>query len=181
MNIRNLQAIVAATAGLAFLIVMVVAGALPEQRQLVRFEARGVMQLEPGRISRVALTRGERKVILLRTPDGGWAVVGGGTLSAETAGKLSLAVQSMNTAGPVRVMQPADYQGASPREFGLDPPRLSLSLFEGKRPEITAHLGARNPEDILQYMTVDGREELFLMSLFVGKQWEAVAGEVLKK
>ena len=67
----------------------------------------------------------------MRTPDGGWARDGGAPLDPAIAKRLSLAVQFMNTSGPVRVMEPAEYQGTNPREFGLDQPQLSIALFEG--------------------------------------------------
>lgn len=181
MKNRTLWTALAAAAAFAFLVVMVISGALPEQRQLVKFEAKGIMKLEPDRISRVELHQSERKAVLLRTPDGGWATQGGNALSAEMAKKLSLAVQFMNTAGPIRVMEPEDLAGTNLRDFGLDQPRLTFTLFADAQPVLGARFGAHNPEDTAQYMTVDGRKELFLMSRFVGQEWESVAGGVLAK
>jgi len=181
MSSRNLWTTVAAVAGLAFLIVMIVSGALPQQRQLVKFEAKGVMKLEPDLVTRVEIHQGDSKAVLLRAPGGGWVAEGGGTLSAEVAKKVSLAVQFMNTAGPIRVMEPEELAGTNLRDFGLDPPRLTCTLFAGTQNVIGAHFGAHNPEDTAQYMTVDGRKELFLMSRFVGQEWESVASGVLAK
>ncbi len=181
MKNRTLWTALAAAAAFAFLVAMVISGALPEQRQLVKFEAKGIMKLEPDRISRVELHQSERKAVLLRTPDGGWATQGGNALSAEMAKKLSLAVQFMNTAGPIRVMEPEDLAGTNLRDFGLDQPRLTFTLFADAQPVLGARFGAHNPEDTAQYMTVDGRKELFLMSRFVGQEWESVAGGVLAK
>jgi hypothetical protein len=170
----------AAALALGFLVLMVVTGALPGQRQLVKFEPKGVMQLAPERISAVALRAGERSALFVRTPDGGWARDGGAPLDAELAKRLSLAVQFMYTSGPVRELSPSEYQGTDPREFGLDRPRLSIALFEGERPVIKAHFGGRNPDDFLQYVTVEGRRELFLLSRFVGTEWDAVAQATLR-
>ena len=181
MSSRSWWTAAAAAVALGFLILMVVTGALPGQRQLVKFEAKGVMQLEPERISAVALRAGERSALFVRTPDGGWARDGGTPLDPELAKRLSLAVQFMHTSGPVRELAPAEYQGTDPREFGLDQPRLSIALFEGARPVIAAHFGGRNPDDFLQYVTVEGRRELFLLSRFVGTEWEAVAQATLTR
>jgi len=38
---------------------------------------------------------------------------------------------------------------------------------------LRARFGARNAEDLLQYMTLDGRDGMYLMSRFVGQQWDA--------
>ena len=181
MNSRNFHATVAAVAGLAFLIVMVVLGALPEQRQLVKFEARGVMKLEPDLVTRVEIHQGESKAVLLRAHGGSWVAERGGALSAELSKKISLAVQFMNTAGPIRIIEAADLQGANLRDFGLDPPTLSVGLFQGAQAVIGVGFGTHNPEDIAQYMMVDGNRELVLMSRFVGQEWESVAGGVLAK
>ena len=181
MNSRNLQATLAGVAGLAFLTAMVVIGALPEQRQLVKFEPRGVMKLQPELISRVELHRATGKVALLRIADSHWTAEGGGALSAELSGKLSLAVQFMNTAGPIRIFGAAELQGANVRDFGLDPPRLSVVLYQGTQSVIGARFGAHNPEDTAQYMMLDGHPDVILMSRFVGQEWESVAGAVLAK
>jgi hypothetical protein len=159
---------------------MVVTGALPRQNQLVKFEAKGVMQLAPERISTVALRFGDRGAVFVRTPDGGWALDSGAPLDPVIAKRLSLAVQFMNTSGPVREMQPAEYQGTNSHEFGLDHPQLSVALFEGARPVLAAHFGGRNPDGYLQYVTVEGRHELFLLSSFVGEEWDAVAKAALR-
>jgi len=179
MTARTLGTTAAAVLALAFLTVMVMAGALPRQRHFVKFEAKGVMQLAPERISAVALHAGEHGAVFLRTPDGGWARDGGAPLDQALAKRLSLAVQFMNTSGPVRVMEPAETQGISPHEFGLDRPQLSIALFEGQHPVLASHFGGRNPDGYLQYVSVDGRPELFLLSRFVGEEWEAVAKATL--
>ncbi|HKB83330.1 MAG TPA: hypothetical protein VKD04_09020 [Burkholderiales bacterium] len=181
MKKNTLWTALAAAAAFAFLVAMVISGALPEQRQLVKFEAKGVMKLEPDRISRVELHQSERKAVLLRTPDGGWATQGGNAMSVEMAKKLSLAVQFMNTAGPIRVMQPEELAGTNPRDFGLDQPRLTITLFANAQPVLGARFGAHNPEDMAQYMMLDGRQDVILMSRFVGQEWESVAGGVFAK
>ena len=40
---------------------------------------------------------------------------------------------------------------------------------------LRAQFGGRNPDDMLQYMAMEGRPELVLMSRFVGQEWLAVA------
>jgi hypothetical protein len=180
LTARNLFSTAAAALAIGYLVLMVVVGALPEQRQLVKFEAKGVMQVPPERIGTVALRAGPRSAVFTRTPDGGWARDNGAALDSALAKRLSLAVQFMNTSGPVRVLQPTEFQGTNPHEFGLDQPKFSIALFEGSRPVLAAHFGGRNPDDFLQYVKVDGRSELFLISRFVGTEWEAVADATLK-
>ena len=168
----------AAFAAIGYLVAMVITGALPQQRQRVQFEARGVLQLAPERIARVELARGEDRAVLVRGPGATWTREGGGPLPAPLAEKLSLAVQYMHTAAPVRVLAAAELGGVAPREFGLDRPALSIALHADSGPVIRARFGGRNPDDMLQYMALDGRPEIVLMSRFVGEEWRAVADGV---
>jgi hypothetical protein len=163
----------AALASIAYLVAMVIGGALPELRSRVKFEAQGVMTLPPERIDRVEIERGATRVALARTSGGGWSRQGGEVLSVPVAAKVSLAVQYMRTAGPVRVMTAEEIRGIAPAEFGLAPPELSVALFAGPEQVLRARFGARNAEDLLQYMTLDGRDGMYLMSRFVGQQWDA--------
>jgi len=164
---------VAALASIGYLCAMVVGGALPELRNRVKFEARGVMTVAPERIDRVEIERGSMRVALIRTSSGGWSRAGGDALSVRLAAQVSLAVQYMHTSAPVRAMSADEIRGIAPAEFGLAPPALSVTLFAGPEPVLQARFGARNAEDLLQYMTLAGRDGLYLMSRFVGQQWDA--------
>ena len=61
----------AAFAAIGYLVAMVITGALPQQRQRVQFEAKGVLQLAPERIARVELARGADRAVLVRGPGAG--------------------------------------------------------------------------------------------------------------
>ena len=163
----------AAVASIGYLCAMVISGALPELRSRVKFEAQGVMTLAPERIDRVEIERGAARVALARTSNGGWSREGGEVLSVPVAATVSLAVQYMHTAGPVRTMMAEEIRGIAPAEFGLAPPVLTVTLFAGPERVLQARFGARNAEDLLQYMTLDGRDGMHLMSRFVGQQWDA--------
>lgn len=163
----------AALASVAYLVAMVVLGALPEYRNRVKFEANGVMTVAPETIDRVEIARAAARVSLARTA-AGWSVAGGEALPAELAAKVSLVVQFMRTAAPVRVMGVDEIRGVGAAEFGLERPRLSIALFAGPNPVLGARFGGRNAEDVLQYMALDGSDALYLMSRFVGQEWEAL-------
>ena len=125
MNTRNVATAAGAMVALAFLVVMVVVGALPQQKQLVKFEAKGVLRLAPEQVNKVAIRAGDRAGLFVRTGDG-WAREDGKPLDADTAKRLSMAVQFMNTSGPVRVLEPTEFKGTDAKQFGLDQPRLSI-------------------------------------------------------
>lgn len=160
-----------ATLALLYLIAMVVSGAMPVQRQLVRFEARGVLAIPPERILRLELSRGSQRLTLHRTGEKGWATADGTDIGA-AGRRVSTAVQMMHTSGPVREIEAADLAGVDSAPLGLDPPQLSATLYaEGGEPVLTARFGGRNPEEYLQYMRIDGDARLYLMSRFIGEEW----------
>jgi hypothetical protein len=175
---RSLVWSLAALASIGYLTAMVIGGALPELRSRVKFEAQGVMAVAPERIDRVEIERGTTRVALTRTGSSGWSRAGGEVLSVPVSDKVSLAVQYMRTARPVRVMTAEEIPGLAPAEFGLAPPALSVTLFAGPERVLRAHFGARNAEGLLQYMTLEGRDDMVLMSRFVGQQWEDAAEAV---
>jgi hypothetical protein len=174
MKRRPLLTALAAAAALAYLVAMTIAGALPQQKQLVKFEARGIMKLAPESIDRVNIQVGSRSATLLREGEG-WTVEGGGAIAPELGKRVSLAVQFMNTAAPLRMLDAPELTGSNPREFGLDPPRLRSTLYHGGETTLGAAFGEHNPDDTAQYMNLDGKPEVYLMSRFVGQDWEAVA------
>ncbi len=168
----------AGTAAAIFLVAMVITGSRPESRQLIKFEAKGVMHLAPERITKVDIESAGGRYTLTRTAEKAWVREGGAALATALAADTSMAVQFMNTSGPTREMTAEELRGAELAAFGLDHPRVSVTLYEGPTRVITAHFGAHNPGGLLQYMKVDGRDEVFLMSRFVGEQWEKVASGI---
>jgi hypothetical protein len=167
--------ILAGLVAIGYLVAMAVTGALPQNRQRVKFEAKGVLELAPERVVRVELARGADRAVFVRYQGAGWSREGAGPVAAPLAEKLSLAVQYMHTAGPLRVLEPAELGGADLRSFGLDRPVLSVALQPDSGPVLRAQFGGRNPDDMGQYMTVEGRGGVVLMSRFVGEEWRAVA------
>ncbi|MBX6740984.1 MAG: hypothetical protein IRY87_02920 [Acetobacteraceae bacterium] len=168
---RRLRYPLAMAFALVFLAAMVVSGAMPQQRQFVRFEAKGVLTLPPERILRVELSRDGEQVTLLRQGEKAW-IRADGTDLGTVGPRISMAVQVMHNSAPVREIGPAELAGADTAAFGLDPPRLTATLYgPGEEKVLTAHFGDLNPEEYLQYMRIDGDARLFLMSRFVGSGW----------
>ena len=173
---RHLLPVLAGLA-LLYLAAMVVSGAMPVQRQLVRFEAKGVLTLPPEEGTRVALSRGTQRVTLLRAGETEWATPGGVNIGAAGL-RVSKAVQIMHNSGPVREIEAPELAGRDAAPFGLDPPRLAVTLSGGDgEPVLAARFGEFNPEGYLQYMRIDGNPRLYLMSRFVGGEWSEVMTE----
>jgi len=165
----------AGLAAVGFLLLMVVSGRTRPMSNLVRFEASGLMRETPDVIDRVELTTAGRRLIFTRRERGRWTLGSAGELSAGAASHLEMSLEFMHVAAPVRVMSREEYQAEWLGQYGLDPPRYTLALHRGGRPVLATSFGERNPQQVLQYVRVEGRAELYLLPDFVGREWERVA------
>jgi len=177
-SLRRWWPAAAAAAAILFIVAMVVTGSQPESTQLIKFEAKGVMQMAPEKITALEIAFNGGTYKLERTGPRAWTGSAGAALDAKLAADASMAVQFMNTAGPARELNAEELLSADMKGFGLAPPRMSVTLYAGPAQVLTAHFGAENPGGLLQYMRVDGRSEVFLMSRFVGRQWEQLANRL---
>ena len=168
-----------AAAGLVavgFLLVMVVSGRTRPTQNLVKFEAAGLMRETPDQIDRVELTAEGRRVIFARREQGRWVVAPpAGELAASTLTHLEMSLTFMHVTAPVRVMSRDEYHAEALGEYGLDPPRYTLSLHRGGQTVLATSFGGKNPLQVFQYVRVEGRAELYLLPVFVGREWELVA------
>jgi hypothetical protein len=64
--------------------------------------------------------------------------------------------------------------GIPPSEFGLEPPRYSVSVRSPAAAPFNIDFGALSPQGPAQYARVTGRAEILLLPSFVGEQWESV-------
>lgn len=158
---------------LTFLVAMVVIGAQPIQRQLVKFEANGVLHIEPQEVIKITLSRAGRHVVLTRGKDGGWTSQSGGLVEPAVAAHLETAVKMLHRSGPVRELAPKDLSAVDTRPFGLEEPVVVAALSAPGGDLLTVEFGAHNPDGFLQYMRIKGDPNVYLMSRFVGAEWMA--------
>ena len=174
---RRLLAPAAAVLAVGVLAVMVVSGRLPQSKQLVRFAPAGVMPEAPADIDRVELRTSTGRWRFVRG-SGGWrAAPAGPALPAKLAASLEDSIKFMHVSAPIRVMERAEWAPVGLREFGLDPPSYTAILYERDRPVLGAEFGAPNPQRVLQYMKLQGRDQVYLMARFIGEEWEKALRE----
>ena len=177
-GVRRLLAPAAALLAMGLLTTMVVSGHLRESRQLVRFQPAGVMPEAPSEIDRVELRTATGRWVFVRGSDGWRAAQGGRVLSGSTASSLDDSIKFMHVSAPIRVMEEAETAPGGLREFGLDPPGYTAILYHGDTSVLAAEFGAPNPQKVLQYMKLQGRDQVYLMSRFIGQEWEKALREV---
>jgi hypothetical protein len=169
---RRVASPLAVTLGLGYLVVMVVSGAQPRQRQFVEFEAKGVLKPAREQIRSIELVRADQHVFLLRRGEDRWRTPTGAEIDGAAGKRISMAVQMMHNSGPAREIPADDVKGTDPAEFGLDVPRITASFYvSAADPVLTVHFGAHNPDDFLQYMRIENDDHLYLMSRFIGEAW----------
>lgn len=173
VSVRRLALPLLAVLALAYLVAMVMIGAQPVHRQLVTFEAKGVLPIEPEAVQRVTIGGGGRQAVLTRRGEGGWALDGGGAVEGAAATHLDTAVKMLHRSGPVREIAAEELSGVDTRPFGLDEPTVVATLAGPGGQTLTVRFGALNPEGFLQYMRIDGDPKVYLMSRFIGAEWTA--------
>jgi hypothetical protein len=174
---RQALAVAGSIAAVAYLVTMTVSGRMPQSGQLVRFVAAGVMTETPEHIDRVEISAGQRRWTFTRSGTGQWSDARGRPIAASLATHLEDSIKFMHVSPPVRVMQRGEWSEHGLREFGLDPPAYSTTLFREGRPVLLAFFGAPNPQKVLQYMRLQSDERIYLMSRFIGEEWERALRE----
>lgn len=170
--LRRLALPLLALLALAYLVAMVVTGAQPVHRQLVKFEAKGVLQIEPEAVQKITLGRGGQRVVLVRSGDR-WTLEAGGAVEGAAATHLDTAVKMLHRSPPVREMAAEDLSGVDTRPFGLEEPVVVATLLGPDGKVLSVRFGNLNPEGFLQYMRIDGDPKVYLMSRFIGAEWTA--------
>lgn len=166
---------IAAVTATTYLVAMYLTGALPRSRQLIVFDAHGVLEVEPTAVQRVKLSVEDHDFGFKRDGASWVREHDGVRLPSKQATSLERAVKFMHTSAPVRSFIKSELQEAGISQYGLNPPQFSISLFSNDKALLRARFGDMNASGFLQYMRVKGRDELFLISRFVGAEWEVVA------
>jgi hypothetical protein len=174
---RRVLGLGGALLAVAFLTAMALSGRMRENAQLVRFVAAGVLQEPPAAVDRIELAAPARRWVFTRTV-GGWQVEPGShPVAASLAAHLDDSIKFMHASAPIRVMDRTEWAQQGLREFGLEPAAYSAVLFNGDRRLLAVGFGSPNPQRVLQYMRIEGGDQVYVMSRFVGAEWEQALAE----
>jgi hypothetical protein len=165
----------AATVAAAPVAALALHGHRPEPG-VVRFEAAGLMrEPAPERAREILVTAGARRWRFVRDEDGAWTERG--AAGAEGwARRVDKGLRFLHASAPMRTLAPAEVEGIADREYGLDPPRYTVSVRGPAGAPFVVAFGGVNAQGLGQYARVDGRGEVFLLPRYVGGEWEAAAG-----
>lgn len=142
---------------------------------LARFEAGGVMlSIAPDTVSEVIVSRGESRWRFSRSRAGEWTTADGGTRDSPFRGHIDSGLRFLHVSAPQRVLQPDELTVTSRSDFGLEPPRFSVSVRSYTAGSFRIDFGSLNAQGLAQYAQVPGRAEILLLPSFIGDEWKAV-------
>src|SRR5439155_876275 len=96
---------------------------------LVHLQPAGVMlSIAPDAVVEVVISRGQRRWRFERAKPNGWGATPGQPLDESLGTRLDTGLRFLHVSAPQRVLQPDEVAGISPSEFGLAPPRYSVSV-----------------------------------------------------
>ena len=167
----------AAVLAAAAIVVLALHGRRPEPG-FVRFEAAGVMvHITPESVSEVDVVAGDRRWRFTRTGTGEWSFRGPSGPAADWQDRVENGLRFLHNSAPQRVINSDELGDASAAEFGLAPPRYTVSVSTASAAgAFVISFGSPNPQGLAQYASVAGRSNLYLLSRFVGAEWEAATG-----
>lgn len=145
-------------------------------------ESHGIVALAPSSIVRIELTQGKGRSVFHRIDGTSWAFdqPTAVRLPDELASHLEAALRFMHVSTADRAIDPAEYQGSSFADFGLDPPAYAVSLVAADRSTVVANFGTLNPSRTSQYVRLLGQPTLYLLPRYVGAEWQ-VAADMAKR
>jgi hypothetical protein len=162
----------AAALAAGFIAVLAFQGERPEPG-LVRFAPAGLLADWPvEQISSVEVGARSRRRSFRRDSGGGWHP--NAAAAADTAAfteHIETGLKLLRNSAPQR----ADLTGGQLPEFGLMPPRLTVTVNRADGATITIEFGGANPLGLERYARVVGRTEILLMPAFVADAWEPLA------
>ena len=144
---------------------------------LVRFEPAGVMlRVPPQHVTAIEVLQPGARWRFVRTGTGAWqAAAGSSPLPADPTISLDNGLRFLHVSAPQRVLTREELAGIPMTEFGLAPPRYTVSVESSSQPFII-EFGGLNAQGLAQYARVAGGPEIVLLPRFVGQEWEAAIG-----
>ena len=164
----------AATLAAAVIGVLAFEGERPEPG-LARFAPAGLLADWPiEQVTSVEVSAGLKHRLFRRNPGGAWRLeVADAAPAADLAQRIDMGLKLLHNSAPQRT----DLASEQLSEFGLAPPRLTVTARMTGGASITIEFGRTNPLGLERYARVVGREEILLMPAFVADAWEPVAEE----
>jgi hypothetical protein len=155
-----------------FIVLLAFHGERPEPG-LARFAPAGLLADWPvEQVTSVEVGAEAKHRLFRRNSGGGWRLeVADAATTADLAQRIDMGLKLLHNSGPQRT----DLASEQLAEFGLAPPRLTVTARMTGGTSVTIEFGGTNPLGLERYARVVGRSEILLMPAFVADAWEPVA------
>ena len=148
-----------------------VTGHWPSDAPRTRLEAGGILPIAGEPMGYIEYSAGEQRTRFSREGREGWAVDGTAADPA-IAGHIDTALRLLKTSAPRRVLAADEYDPRQLTAYGLEPPRLALSVADKGGSIARFEFGEVTPARNAQYVRIAGRPELYLLPRDVGAEWD---------
>jgi Domain of unknown function (DUF4340) len=162
---------IAAVLAAGFLGFLAFHGERPEAG-LVRFEPAGLLvgwSLE--NLEAIEVSAGAEHRLFRRVGSGRWRGEAG-PLPPNTEERIATGLKLLHNSAPERVFGAGELDERTLGDFGLVPPRLTITAKTAAGRSVTIHLGGANPLGLARYARIEGRPEVVLLPAFVADAWE---------
>jgi hypothetical protein len=162
----------AAALAAGFIAVLAFQGERPEPG-LARFAPAGLLaDWLVEQILSVEISAGPQHWSFRRDPGGSWRPeAANSAIAAALAEHIETGLKLLRNSAPQRT----DLANEQLGEFGLAPPRLTVTVHKADGATVTIEFGGANPLGLECYARVVGRTEILLMPAFVVDAWEPLA------
>ncbi len=158
----------AAALAAGFLGLLAFHGERPEPG-LGRFEPAGLLVGWPlEEVAAIDISAGTQHRSFRRVGLGG----SGGSAPANAEERIATGLKLLHNSPPERVFGATELSDGMLAEFGLAPPRLSVTAATAAGRSVTVHFGAANPLGLARYARVEGQPEVVLLPTFVADAWQ---------
>lgn len=163
---------VAAALAAGFVALLAFHGERP-QPGLARFKPAGLLADWPlQQVVSVEVGSGADHLSFHRNPAGDWRQRAADmAITADLAQRIETGLSLLHNSAPQRTDLVNDHSG----EFGLEPPRLTVTAHTNGGAVITVEFGDSNPLGLERYARIVGKDEVLLMPAYVAEAWEKVA------
>jgi hypothetical protein len=163
---------VAAALAACFIGVLAFHGERPEPG-LARFVPAGLLADWPvHQVTSVEVSVGADHRSFHRNPGGGWRLEAADTATTtDLSERIETGLKLLHNSAPQRTDLMSEQLG----EFGLEPPRLTVTAHMTVGAMVTIEFGGTNLLGLERYARIVGRTEILLMPAFVADAWEPLA------
>ncbi len=170
-SLANVTGFAAAFLMIALIGAMSLTGRWPVDAPLTPAVPNGILSVPVDQVARIEIAAGDKRFALGRNPAGGW-LVNGSASEATASAHIDTALRLLKVSAPKRVFEATEYGPRQVVEYGLDPPRVLISVVETGGKTTRVELGEQTPGQNSQYARLIGQSSLYLLSRDVGEEWQ---------